>query len=335
MFRKFIFLVLLMYVALLLTGAEFEDFAIGAWYPWYNGEAIDADSVGSIHSLKEIGFNSVYWVQNPTPTHYNLVSDEDMKGYFYSSSAFAQLCRSSMAYKYETYTLPGDTLIYNPTAWDTMYCDSIYDPTTLPIGNGWSIRVNMGKTGTILSHLKPGDYNYWAYKAIYSGKYATSVVLSDTNKYARLDELYNVDSVCHEDSLCSLDKLCEGTVVEDWEADTVDGWIYRTQGIGVIVKPRIRVANPDPTDTTILCRIIIITDKDTTSHDVMRHEFTDTDYHDDIGNFKFMFRDNDTHIQDIVVEIPPDTSAPDTFWIDYIELRDAFANYIIRKYNNL
>jgi len=326
MFRKFIFFVLLIYSALLLTGAEFEDFAIGVWYPWYNGEAIDVDSVGSIHSLKEIGFNSVYWIQNPTPTHYNLVSDEDMKGYFYSGSPFAQLCRSSMAYKYETHTRDRDSLEHNPTAWDTVYCDSLFSDTLTD--NNYTIRIDMGRTGTILSHLKRTTHNkYWGQKAIYSGKYATkSIYFSYTDTSQRVDTVYRVDSACSEDSLCSLDKLCEGTKVYN---DSTEQWIYKTQGIGVIVIPRIRVANVDTTDTTILCRITIITDKDTTSHDIMRHEFKDTDYHTDIGKFKFMFWDASTDIEDIIVEIPPDSTAPDTFWIEYIELRDAFANYIL------
>ena len=330
MFKKGVVCVVLLFIPVLLSGVSFEEFPIGAGYPWFYGENIPSDSVGSIHSLKELGFNSVYW--SIRDNHLNLVRADSMKGYFYSSSWFPSICRSSMDYIFETYTDPEDTLDYNPTAWDSLFVDEYTaDDSAKP--NGYAVRIDMGRSGTLLSHLKSASLNkFWGQKAIYSGKYATSVIYTNKDQTARLDDLFDVDTACRNDPLCSLDSLCPGEVVIDSLADTTDYLVYRTQGVGVIVIPRIRVANVDTTDSTvILCRIIIQTNKDTVSHDIMRCDFKDNLYHTDIGNFSFMFEDNETDLEDIVVLIPDGETAPDTFWIDYIELRDAFANYIYRK----
>jgi len=332
MYKKSVVYIALLLVPVLLSGASFEEFPIGAWYPWFYGEDIPSDSVGSIHSLKELGFNSVYW--SIRDNHLNLVRADSMKGLFYSSSWFPSICRSSMDYIFETYTdtLGNDSLVYNPTAWDSLHGNP-FEADTLAEPNGYAVRIDMGRSGTLLSHLKRGSLNkFWGQKAIYSGKYATSVIYTNKDQTARLDDLFDVDSACRNDPLCSLDSLCPGEVVVDSLADTTDYLVYRTQGVGVIVIPRIRVANVDTTDSTvILCRIIIQTNKDTVSHDIMRCDFKDTLYHTDVGNFSFMFKDNSTSLEDIVVLIPDGQSAPDTFWIDYIELRDAFANYLNRS----
>lgn len=319
--RIAVLLAIILSPILLLGQPVFDDFVIGAWYPWYFGENIPADSVGSIHSLSKLGFNGVYW--SLRDAHIDSCRNNNLRGTFYVSDWFPLMCKSSMDLHFETYTPDRDSIRFNPTAWQSVAGDTFPDASA---ENGWALQINKGYSGTILSGLKP---NYWGQKGIYARYYPTEIFYTNLyNTHARLDSIFKVDSDsgCKYDPLCSLDSLCPGDSV--WENGR---WVYKTKGVGFIVYPRIRVAHTTDDTTKILCRITILTNVgDTISHNVKWSRFPNTSYNSEADKFSFLFSKDTARVTDIIVTAP-DSGVPDTFWIDYIGIRDAFANYMYRK----